>query len=264
MKWGAALLSGLALIAGRAAAADAPPICADRPGKSTATCTVPAGHWQVETGLADWSLDRHSGERDTALVVGETTVKYGLTNLSDIEVDFTPWQRASSRAGGVHDSASGFGDLTLIYKRQLTAADAPIQVALYPYVKAPTARRPLGNRKWEGGLLVPIGIAIGKSPLSIGLTPELDWVADADGHGHHAAIAQVASLGWQANDRLNLSADLWGQWDWDPAGTGKQVSADGSAAYLVSDRVQLDGGANFGLNRQTPDVELYAGVSVRF
>jgi hypothetical protein len=28
--------------------------------------------------------------------------------------------------------------------------------------------------------------------------------------------------------------------------------------------VQLDGGVNFGLNRHTPDVELYAGVSKRF
>ena len=73
-----------------------------------------------------------------------------------------------------------------------------MQIAALPYVKMPTAKRALGNRKWEGGLLVPIGISIAKSALSIGLTPELDWVADADGHGHHAAMVQVASLGWQA------------------------------------------------------------------
>jgi hypothetical protein len=53
-------------------------------------------------------------------------------------------------------------------------------------------------------------------------------------------------------------------WDWDATGTGKQVSADGSIAYLVTKDLQLDAGANFGLNRQTPDVELYTGVSVRF
>ena len=77
-------------------------------------------------------------------------------------------------------------------------------------------------------------------------------------------MVQVVSLGWQATDKLSLSGELWGQWDWDPAGTGKQASADGSIAYLLSDDVQIDGGANFGLNRQTPDVELYAGVSKRF
>jgi hypothetical protein len=133
-----------------------------------------------------------------------------------------------------------------------------------PFVKPPTAKHALGNGKWEGGLRVPIGYAIAKSPFSIGLTPELDWVADADGHGHHAAMIQVASLGWQASAKLNLSAEIWDQWDWDPGGTGKQVSADGSIAYLLNNNVQLDGGANLGLNRQTPDVELYAGMSKRF
>lgn len=258
------LFAALVLCAARAAAADEPPICADRPGKGTSACTVPAGHWQVETGLADWTLDKLGGERNTSVVIGETTVKYGLTDRSDIEVDVTPWQRATSSGPGFRDSASGIGDVDVIYKQGLTSSDAPVQVTLYPFVKIPTAKRSLGNGKWEGGLKLPIGYAIPKSPLSIGLTPEVDWAADADGHGHHAAMVQVASLGWQANDKLNLSAEIWGQWDWDPAGTTRQASADGSVAYLLSNSVQLDAGANFGLNKQTPDVELYAGISKRF
>jgi hypothetical protein len=259
------LVAILLLCAGTAAAAaDEQPICADRPGKATSACTVPAGHWQVETGLADWTLDRSGGERDTSLVLGETTMKYGLTDHSDIELDVTPWQRATSRGPSFRDSASGIGDLNVIYKHELTPNDAALQVTLYPYVKIPTAKRPLGNREWEGGLLIPIGYSTGKSPFSIGLTPELDWVADADGRGHHAAMVQVASLGWQVSPRLNLSGEIWGQWDWDPAGTTRQASADGAVAYLLSNSVQLDAGANFGLNRVTPDVELYAGASKRF
>jgi hypothetical protein len=258
------LAMALLCVGSTARAADEPPICADRPGKGTGTCTVPAGRWQVETGLADWTLDRGSDERDTSLVIGETTIKFGLTDRSDIELDVTPWQRTTSRVVGASDRASGFGDLAVIYKQRLTSDDASLQATLYPFVKIPTAKRPLGNRRWEGGLKVPIGYAIPKSPLSIALTPELDWAADADGHGHHAAMVQVASLGWQANEELNLSAEIWGQWDWNPAGTGKQVSADGSVAYLLSNTVQLDAGANFGLNRQTPDVELYTGLSKRF
>jgi hypothetical protein len=258
------LAMALLCVSNSAWAADEPPICADRPGKATSTCTVPAGRWQVETGLADWALDKSGGERDTSLVIGETTIKYGLTDRSDIELDVTPWQRATNRFAGVSDRASGFGDLAVIYKQRLTSDDAPLQATLYPFVKIPTAKRSLGNGRWEGGVKIPIGYAIPKSPLSIGLTPELDWAADADGHGHHAAMVQVASLGWQANEELNLSAEIWGQWDWDPSGSGKQVSADGSVAYLLSTSVQLDAGANFGLNRQTPDVELYTGVSKRF
>jgi hypothetical protein len=176
----------------------------------------------------------------------------------------TPWQRTTSRGPGFRDLASGIGDVNLIFKQGLTSSDAAVQVTAMPFVKLPTAKHALGNGKWEGGLRVPIGYAIAKSPFSIGLTPELDWAADADGRGHHAAMIQVASLGWQASAKLNLSAEIWGQWDWDPSGTTRQASADGSVAYLLSNDVQLDGGANLGLNRQTPDVELYAGVSKRF
>jgi hypothetical protein len=245
-------------------AAEPEPICADRPGKSSETCTVPAGRVQVEVGLADWSLQKSGGARDTELTVGETSIKYGLTDRSDVEIELTPYVRVSSRAGGVHERASGFGDTRILYKHVLTRSGAALEVSAYPFVKLPTAGRALGNGKLEAGLLIPVAYAIAGSPFSIGTTPELDWVADADGRGPHFATAQVVSLGWQATERLNLSADIWGQWDWDPAGTQRQVSADASAAYLVNRDLQLDAGANLGLNRQTPDVELYAGVSVRF
>jgi outer membrane putative beta-barrel porin/alpha-amylase len=250
-----------ALVATRGAAE---PICAARPGKSTPACTVPVGHFQLESGLADWSLQTGGGERDTSLAIGETTFKYGLTDRSDIEVDVTPWQRSTSRGPGFRDRASGVGDVTVAYKQRLTASGSMVEVAVLPFVKAPTARLALGNGKWEGGLLVPVGYAIPHSRFSIGLTPEVDWVADGDGHGHHPAMVQVVSLGWQVTDKVNVSGDLWGQWDWDPSGTGELASADGSIAYLVNNEVQLDAGANFGLNRRTPDVEVYAGVSKRF
>ena len=77
-------------------------------------------------------------------------------------------------------------------------------------------------------------------------------------------MVQVASLGWQLTDTLALSGEIWSQWDWDPAGTVKQASTDVSAAFLATNRVQLDAGANVGLNRETPDLELYAGFSVLF
>ena len=228
---------------GSVAAADEQPICATRPGKSTAPCTVPAGHFQVETGLGDWSLQKAGSERDTSLVVGETVFKYGLTDRSDIELDATPWERSTVSGHGLHESASGFGDINVIYKHELTSPDGPVQVSVMPVVKIPTAKHSLGNGKWEAGLLLPVLFNIGKSPLSINATPELDWVADGDGHGHHVAMAQVASLAWSISDKVSVSGELWGQWDWDPAGTVRQASADGSVAYLVNKDVQLDAGA---------------------
>ena len=240
------------------------PICTDRPGKGSATCTVPKGHFQIETGLADWSLTNAAGERDTELDLGASAIKYGVTDHIHIELDVVPLIRTTSRAAGIHDHASGVGDTLVRVKQELALGDGPWSAALYPYVKLPTASHRLGNGKVEGGLVVPLGLALGKSQWSLSATPEVDAAADADGHGYHPAMAQVFALGWQASDALNLSAEVWGSWDWDPAGTTRKASLDGSAAYRLGSNTQLDGGANFGLNRNTADIELYGGVSTRF
>ena len=261
----AATIIGLAwLCAGSAAAADTTPICPDRPSKATGTCTVPRGLWQIETGLVDWAHDRSDGVTTDFTTIGSSLIKYGLSDRADVELGITPLMIMRMKEGGMHDSVSGFGDMLVRAKYRLTSDDAPVAVTLDPFVKIPTARHDLGNGKVEAGLTVPVSAPLWKSPVTLSVSPEVDWRADGDGHGHHAAMIQLINLGLTATPKLMLGAELWGQWDWDPAGTGKQASADGSIAYLVTDNLQIDGGANFGLNRQTPDVELYAGVSTRF
>jgi len=74
----------------------------------------------------------------------------------------------------------------------------------------------------------------------------------------------VLNVGVAASEKLSLSTEVWAKWDWDPAGTGKQLSWDVAGAYQPTKTLQFDGGANFGLNSQTPDVEIYTGMSVRF
>lgn len=238
------------------------PICTDRPGKGSATCAVPKGHWQVESSLADWTLTKDSGTRTTALVLGATALKYGLGPRTNIEVAWTPYIRSHSRGGGSHAGASGVGDVYLKLKQELGTTGA-LSAALYPFVKLPTAPRRLGNRKVEAGLVVPLSLALGTSPLSLSASPELDLAPDADGHGYHAGMKQQLSLNWQATDAFGLSAELWHGWDWDRK-TTHQASADASAAYKLNPNLQFDGGVNLGLNRATADVEIYGGVSARF
>jgi hypothetical protein len=257
-------LAAILLAATSAAAAEPSPICPDRPSKSTGPCTVPQGRWQVETGLIDWSHDSSGGVHSDLIQWGNTAVKHGIDSRADIELWFTPLVTVSQRAGRLREHDSSFGDTLLRVKYALTSKDAPVQVALDPFVKLPTANHKLGNGRVEAGLLVPVAVPIGKGPLTFSLDPEMDLLADSDGHGRHAATQQVVNLGIQASDKLTLSAELWAMWDWDPAGTGRQASADGSIAYLVNDDLQLDGGINYGLNRQTADFELYTGLSLRF
>ena len=246
-----------------ALAADDAPICPDRPGKGTGTCTVPAGHFQVETGLVDWTHDDTDGVTSDYSVIGATLFKYGISDRADIELGIVPFETLRVKTDGASDRASGFGDMVARAKVGLTSGNSAVQVAIDPFVKIPTAKIELGNRKVEAGLTVPLAIPLGGA-FSIASAPEVDWRADADGHGHHAAMTQLIDLGIAANPRLSFTAELWGQWDWNPGLTVKQYSADAAVAYLLNNSVQIDGGLNLGLNRQTADVELYAGVSKRF
>ena len=257
-------LGAVLLGIGSAATADDQTICADRPSKSTGPCTVPQGKWQIETGLVDWTRDRSGGLKTDTIVWANTAIKYGIGRRTDLELWITPLETASVHGGGESEHHSSFGDTVLRIKYALTSDDAPVQVALDPFVKIPTANHRLGNGKVEGGLLVPIEIPIGKSPITLSLDPEVDLFANSDGSGHHLAADNVVNLGLAVNDRVTVSTEVWTMWDWDPAGTGKQASWDVAGSYLATKALQLDVGANFGLNNQTPDFEVYSGVSVRF
>lgn len=258
------IVAGALIGASSPALADEQPICPDRPSKSTGPCTVPTGKWQIETGLVDWSRDSSGGLTADSVAWGNTAIKYGVSSNADVELWVTPLETLSVHGSGTREHYSSFGDILLRVKYELTPDSAPVQVALDPFVKLPTANHRLGNGKVEGGLLAPVQVTLGKSGLTLSFDPELDLLADQDGDGHHFAISQVLNLGGAINDRLNVSAELWGQWDWDPAGTGRQYSADIAFAYLPNKNLQLDWGANFGLNKETPGIELYTGVSVRF
>jgi hypothetical protein len=252
------------LVPSVARATDEQPICADRPGKANPTCTVPVGKVQIETGLVDWIHDNSGGVRTNEITIGGTAFKYGVTDRLNLELDITPYDRARTKIGSITDTVSGFGDMDLAAKYRLTDDKAPVQVAVHPFVKIPTASHNLGNGKVEGGLAFPIDGSIPNSPLSFTFGPEIDINADSDGHGYHFGMVQVVSLGATVLPRFTLAGELWGNWDFDPARTVRQYSADANAAYLVSNAVQIDAGANFGLNRDTPDVEIYSGIAFRF
>lgn len=243
--------------------AEVAPICTDRPGKANAVCTVPAGQWQLESSPVIWARTEVDGTETKMLTLGSTVVKYGMSDRSDLQLGFVPYAHAEVRAGGIKSNVAAVGDLTVRYKQGLTAGNMPIQVAAIPFIKLPTADKDIGNGKIEGGLAVPISFATSGS-LTVVLGPELDLLADSDGGGRHLAMVNTVNLSGPVADGVTLYGELWAMTNFDPADTVTLASADVAIAYLATDRLQLDLGANMGLSRTTADVEIYAGVSVRF
>lgn len=253
-----------AMFVGAAHARDLAPICTDRPTKANSTCTVPAGAWQVEGDLANYTRNRASGLRSKTTYVVNPYVKYGLTDAMDLQLNWAPHIRATSKDSGtgIKASDSGAGDVFARLKAQVWSG-AKGSAALVPFVKAPLASRGFGNDEWEGGVAFPVSVSL---PQNFTLTfgPELDVLADADGSGRHVAVINLLNLARPLNDRVTLVGELWSSLNFDPARTVRQYSADVAMSYLVTSVVQLDIGANFGLNRNTPDAQIYAGVSTRF
>jgi Putative MetA-pathway of phenol degradation len=240
-----------------------PAICTDRPTKSNATCTVPPGKLQLETDLVNWARTDAGGVRTDFILYSNPTLKYGLTSRADIQVNIAPYEELRTHVAGATTTLGGVGDLYVRLKDRVTADSSKVQVAFIPFVKIPTARRGLGNRELESGLAVPIAVTL---PDSFTLTfgPEADLLSDANHPGsRHFNIVNLVNLS-KSVGKVTLIGELWSDWNFDPAGTVRQYSADAAIAWLVAPRLQLDAGANFGLNRNTPDAQVYIGLSTRF
>jgi hypothetical protein len=258
-----ALLAVLLLLAAlRAHADELGPICPDRPGKGTSPCTLAAGHAQIELGLFDESFQRRSGVTTDTGNAGALLAKFGVNDRSDVEAGMAlyQFQRVHDASGTVN--ASGIGDLYLRTKINPLSGDGPFAFVLDPYLKLPTAGGGLGNGAVEGGMVAPMSYDLGYN-WSLAMTPEADVLLNAAGSGHHASLVDVVGLG-KSFGPLSLGAEVWTSQNPDPTGTISQYSFDLDAAYLIGNDTQLDGGANLGLNRATPDLELYFGVSRRF
>ncbi|MFY7746261.1 MAG: transporter [Erythrobacter sp.] len=242
---------------------DPGPICTDRPTKSNAACTVPEGMVQVEADLFSWTRIAIGPSRTDLLAYSSPTVKFGLGPDSDVQLGIPMLVEARSRAGGRTVSQSGPGDLTMRFKQRLTAPGNNVQIALLPFVKAPTAARGIGNGEWEAGLIVPVQMPVG--PVTLTLVPQLNLLADALApNERHLEFQGVINLALPVAERTTLAAELWTAQNWDPAGTVRQYSADAALSYLLNDELQIDLGGNFGLNQATPDIQLYLGLSKRF
>jgi hypothetical protein len=246
--------------------ADLRAFCTDRPTKSTGPCTVDAGAWQVESDIFNDTFDSIDGVTTTTELFTNPTLKLGVTNTLDLEINLAPYEQVAARDRGVTKTFSGVGDLFLRAKWSLVGDDGGnFGLALVPYVKAPTAPLGVGNGVTEGGLIVPIQFNLSNN-LQVLFDPEVDLLADAVGSGRHPNVIDLISLSYPATKTITLSAELWGDVNFDPTGTVTQASFDLGAAWIPAraPNLQFDGGVNLGLNSATPGVQAYVGVSHRF
>jgi hypothetical protein len=243
-------------------------LCADRPGKGSPACTVDPGHLQVEFGVADWSYDRSADSIEDDLVLGDIALRYGLGSSTELQLGWTAYGhvRTKDRASGIVSRDHGSGDVTIGVRQNLHNPDGSgLSIAVQPFVTLPAGGHAIGAGTWGAGLVVPVSYQL-PSNIQLGFTGEMDAAPDADRHGRHTAYSASVGVSAPVTKTLTGSAELWVMRDRDPAGHSSQASLDLAVAWIpkAKGRLQFDAGTYVGLNRKTPDVETYVGVTEKF
>ncbi len=260
------IIAVLALLAAPAAAADLRELCPDRPGRLTPACIVDAGHLQIETGAVDFVHDAAASDITDTLTIASTTLRYGVTDHLEAVVQWAPYISARDRVrGGGVTTDRGVGDVTLGVKQSLSHPDGKgFSIALAPFVTIPTAKSAIGAGSSTQGLIVPVTISL-PADIALGLSPEIDRLPNEGANGHHASYTTIGGLS-RAFGAVTPGVELAVTHDDDPTQRVTKATADLFAAWVpksIKD-VQFDVGTYFGLNRDTPDIEAFIGISKRF
>jgi len=240
----------------------------DRPPKADSATTVDAGHFQYETDLLNYSQTNFGGVTTRLYQAFDPVWKLGLTNWVDFELQFNGYQNLTATdnaTGAAVAKASGFGDVFVKSKINLFGNDGgSAALAIIPYVKIPSDAPTISNGVVEGGLIAPFQLQL---PHDFGLTlmSEVDALKDAADSGRHANFVDLVNLNHAVPGIKNLSAaiEFFSSVGTDP-NTPPIYTFDTALIYLLTPNVQLDAGADFGLNRAAPAVQVFVGLSQRF
>lgn len=252
------------LLFAASATADTPrDLCPDRP-LGTPACTIQRGHVVVELGLVDWTLTRPSGQREDEINAGELLVRYGLAENLEVQVGWTAYSHMRVRSGNAVTAAGGTGDIRVAVRQNLYNPNGKgFSLAVMPYATLPTGTNGAGAGGWTAGLIVPMSYQLPHG-FAIDLTTEAGAAVDQQGSGHHFAYSAILGFEAELTDNLGAAAELSAGRDEDPSGHKSPVLAGMSVNWTPDEALRFDVGGNVGLNRDAPDVELYARISRRF
>ncbi len=241
--------------------------CTDRPPKANLPCAVDAGHFQYEADIFNGSRTQYGGVTTNIFLYANPTLKLGVTNQIDFEVNMAPVETVSTRSALVRQTFTGNGDLFLRTKINLAGAEGgDFQAAVIPYLKAPTAAPGIGNGAVEGGMIAPVSFALPKD-FTLLFDPEADDLRNAANFGRHANYQFLANVSHALPNDVTAYLELWGQIDDDPTAFSRQASLDLTFSWIAwskSPNLQFDAGLFFGLTPATPKIQAFVGASQRF
>jgi len=241
----------------------------DRPSKTDSPFTIDAGVFQIESDLANWTLDeedtKQGNVRFRSWVFGNTNFKLGLTNWMDVQI-VPQWyvnDRTSGPGFGQPLEQDGFGDTTVRLKLNLLGNDGgKLVIGFVSSLKIPTNSDHFANHVWEPGFGLPVNYS-----LPWGLTLFGQTRIDILDQPHSSSMR----VQWQ--NPVGLSRTIVGNLSgylefYDAVSTGAHQpwigTLDTGLIYQVTPNSSIDVNSFFGLNHSAPDYNVFVGFAHRF
>ncbi len=241
-----------------------PELVTDRPDQTESASVVPAGFYQLETGLG---FERQeAGPLTVRTLSGPgTLVRIGLGGRTELRAGWEGWVDQDidvAGSGGFDRSVSGIGDGEIGAKVKLREeAGALPEMALLAGLSLPVGDEELTSDEYEPAVRLAFAHTLSNR---LGLAYNLGAERSHDeGEGFTRFLYTVA-LGAGFTDRIGAFVEVFGEEPESGAPGGSQVSLDGGVTYLVRPNLQLDAYAGAGLPDDAPDWLAGLGVSVRW
>lgn len=256
----ACLLAGLSVLS--AARADDDTINPDRPNVANSSQVVGSGRVQLETGL-NWDRQRDPDAHLRTLTT-PTLLRIGVADALELrlETDGRTIGHASDPSGGAHAVSAGWADFAAGVKWHLYDQDgAKPSLGVIAELLLPTGSRALRGGGFRPTLEVPAEWDLGHE-WSLAMMPGVGRDADDAGSRYTYGVL-AASVGKAFDERLHGFAEVAAPQIAHAAHGGTQLQFDAGVSWLVNKDCQLDAMLVRGLHRNTPELSLAFGLSVR-
>lgn len=240
----------------------------DRPSKTDSPYTIDAGAFQIETDVANWTLDERNVDRADVRVrtwiIGQTNFKLGLTNWMDLQIIPQGYvdRRTSGSDFGPALTQHGFGDTTVRLKINFIGNDGgKFVLGLVSSLKIPTNTDRLGNKEYEPGFGLPFNYSLPAGFTLFGQT-RID-ILDEPGGGRRV----------QWNNPIGVSRTIAGKLSgylefYNAVSSGDNHpwigTADAGLIYQVTPDFSVDLNCFYGLTRSADDLNVFIGFARRF
>lgn len=228
--------------------------CPTRPSLGQSACTIEPGRFALETALSDWE---RSSDSDTVLF-GDTLLRLGLSDATELQVEWTPLGIAHDRAGGGNIARTG--DVQIGTRVALRNPDGKgLSYGVQPSIVVPVGRKPIGQGGWGAAMVAPVSYDLSDT-INLQFSPELAWMPREDRGGNAVVATGTLGLGFLLSKACQLTSEL----QWQRADHAAEHRLALAVAWQVSDDFFIDAGGVAGLDDHTPGLRLYSGLSRRF